>query len=241
MLEENVTVRVNRFNIKDPVPTYDALNPFFQTRYDIQVWNELIASINYAIGTYTNNPDNYIGWNPSYLCWARFQIFLLCFGIVTFIIAELGITLGLVFNDGTVKTLSIVGFVIATLCAALYIVLIFHLKSIKREFAESLRPLIQNALNLLNTKYNNQCLYTISKLTGSAQFDLGTSLICKINIKLLAQKVNYIQQQIDGDGQSQIVVVQTVKPYHAPVNEGADDTTNENAQKPLVYGAVTMR
>ena len=187
MAEENVMIRVQRFSIKDPVPTYDGLDPVFQMQYDVQVWNELIASINYAIGTYTNNSDNYSGWNPSYLCWSRLQIFLMCFGFFIFFVAEIAIILGFAFQDDTIKTLSIIAFVISILCAAFYIGLFFHLRAIKVEFAESLRPLIQNALNLLNTKYQNKCLYTISKLYGSAQFDFGTTLICKINIKLLAQ------------------------------------------------------
>ena len=101
---------------------------------------------------------------------------------------------------------------------------------------------MKNALNLLNTKYQNQCVYTIKKLYGSAQFDLGTTLICKIKIKLLTQRVNYISQQIDGDGhqQPQQVVVQMINPYQAPVNDGGDTNTN-TIQKPLVDGEMTMR
>ena len=231
---ENVTIRVQRFKIKDPVPGYDRLRAEFAARYDMQVWNEFIASINYAIGTYTNNPENYTSWNPSYLCWARMQIFLICFGFFIFFVSEIGLPFGFIYDNQSIKILCYIGFILSVLCAIFYLVLFFHLRSIKAEYAQNVHPLVQNALNLLNTKYQNQCIYTITKLYGSAQFDLGTTLICKIKIKLLIQRVNYISQQIDGDGhqQPQQVVVQMINPYQAVVNDGGN--------KPLVDGEMTI-
>lgn len=228
---ENITIRVQKFSIKEPVPGYDRLKAGFAERYDVQAWNEFIASVNYAIGTYTNNAENYTSWNPSYLCWARLQIFLICFGFFIFFVSEIGLFFGFIYQIEAIKILCYIGFCCALLCAILYLALFFHLRSIKAEYAQNVHPLVQNALNLLNTKYQNQCSYTITKLYGSAQFDLSTTLICKIKIKLLAQKVNYIQQQIDGDGHQQIMV-QMVTSYQAPtnnVNEGGD-----TIQKPLV-------
>merc|ERR1712154_396165 len=107
-----------------------------------------------------------------------------------------------------------------------------------------IEPLVQNALNLLNTKYQNQCTYSIDKIYGSAQFDLSTALQVKIRIQVIAPNVYYIDSNAVDGPQSSIVV----QPYNASNdvnnNYGAFEGRKENtsdSQKPLVQTNVTMK
>ena len=230
-----IRISVQNFNIKEPDPTYDRLKAGFQLKYDIEAYNELIASLNYAIGTYTNNAENYNNWNPDYVTKGKLNIFLLIFGCFLFFISEMGISIGFSAQKPIIWQLSMVGFIFSLICACSYCVLWLHLRNIKKDYVESIRPLIDNALNLLNVKYENYCIYTIDKLYGMSQFDLRTSLQIRIKVKIKnGQRVNYIphQQQPVNDGvphftqqQQQVVVIKQIPDNTIKYEGRSDDIT----------------
>eukprot|EP01084_Bolivina_argentea_P283512 485581_1 len=242
-METKVSIRVQRFNIKEPVPSYDRLLPEFQSRYDIKTWKELIASLNYAIGTYTSNDQN-TTWSTNYLLKMKIQMCVLFLGGFLFFASYFGISFGFAFDSPIVWQLSICGFIISIICAVTYAINWCQLRQIKRKYGDSIEPLVQNALNLLNTKYQNQCIYSIDRISGSAQFDFSMGLMIRVKIKLITGcPVYYIDNNVvDG-----AVSVQIIQPYNAKSNEnnyvnmeGHNDTT-DNKQKPLVPIAITMK
>ena len=191
-----MTVRVNQFKIDEP-PTYDQLKGEFQSKYNIQVWNELIASMNYAIGTYTNNEQNTI-WSVDYIQKEKAEFAVTIIGVASFIASYFGVMAGLILGQPVVWQLSLFGFGISVMCVVLFLCFWVYLARIKRKYAADIELLVQNALDLLNQKYANQCVYSVVKVRGSSLFDFKIVLHVSIKIKLLGANLRYVENNIVG-------------------------------------------